>query len=1654
MKHGLPTHFFTTLFFVLLCLSGRAQSADTYTLSTSRIASTSAQLNWTGTNPTPNTTFEVRWRQQGAPDWITISGITGTNIILTDLLDGQTYEWQLRPAGSALWQGGPATFSVPYGCLPPSLQTPNSLSATAAQLSWYFNGSSSPNTPFTLELKTTEATSWSSITNIPNPYNSGGTITVQNLVPGTAYVWRVRGGCSPFSGTATFSTPACAVNDPQHEPLPTSARLRWTTTPGAIYTLQWRPQGGSWTTISGITPGQYASTTDFSLTALTPNSTYEWQVQPVCGVVSGSYTAPLSFSASCYQPTSVSLGTAMPARATISWNTTYSQSYYGIGFVVQYRPKVPADAAWLANTNGGYGTTSTYPYSYQGYINNLTPATAYEARVQTTCPNSVTSDFTSPPISFTTTSCTNTATNLYFSGSTLTSVYLYWSGIYEHLYAVQFRASGTTSWSQVGPPTYTGNTSLHLQGLTAATVYEWRVLTYCSTSASAVSPTGSQTFSTGICATNRVSGLYSTNVGNTSAQVNWSESSPQVGQYVVRYRAVGSTDYVTLPQQTSQQTSLTGLAENTAYEWQVTSVCSESPASYSFSAPQTFTTACPNIASYLRTENNLINAITLRWDNPYLNNTYDRTFLVRYRPQGAEYTTQLVNVNTYSPVLSLTGLQTGTVYEWGVARQCSATSNSAYTNGTSFSTTCRNALNYLQTRNITATRATISFDDFEYRSQYQLRYRVVGTPDWLTVPTTSRTYTLTGLTAGTTYEWQAATQCSSEFISTYTASQTFTASCLVPTGLYASGANAGAYLSWEYNGNVSAYTIQYRLQGTTDWLSVSVTGSSYSLNNLQGRYDWRMRAECGSGVSSDFTPISTFATYCNTPYSLAASALSSYGATISWVGSDPSRYNLQWRPSGTSAWNTATDIYQPNYVLTGLTDQTTYEIQVQAQCGTNNASNFSSSLTVAAACSPPTGLSSLGMYSYESVPFQDFSWNTTQNMAYNLRWRPITGDNQTPADWEVASDIQPSSRQFLTIAGTYEWQVQGVCVNGSRSAYVGGKPFVVSDCETKYITYNRTVVEATQALLSYEAFVNADVRWRAVGSPDWNTVANVGVHSGVSIKGLTENTAYEWQVRVHCLSGQTADYGPLQTFTTTCAPPTRLTTTCVGPTQASLAWAGPVGTYVYDAYEIQWRPVGTTNWLSVQVEGAIHSLTGLSSATNYEWRVRAVCSASANAGFSPSQSFYTQCTQPNALTAQTQCGSATLYWQGGCDYQTRYTVRVRVNYGSWVDYATTDRSYSLYNLPSGATVEYQVQSSCNGVNSLFSSSYYVYMPSCPAPASCSIVSNLTQTVSSDQATLTWRTTSSASELRWRVLGGNWNSVTVSGTIYNLAGLANNSLYEWKVRSGCAGPSDFSSVSFFRTRCDGTIYITTLVGGPESVTLYVYKPVPYELRYRVGNGSWTNRTVTSNVFTLTGLLANTRYEMQFRNACSDGSVSDWMPSRFITTTCPVLSRVFADRLTESSVRVNWGYAQSPTGFGLVLKYRPYGQTDWTTLPLTASAQINPAAYTLTNLSPQTTYEWLIQFDCGNVSPAPVNNQPLTFRTTGNASPCASMTTLVNGDWTNPSVWSCGRVPTPADDVQVLHQVMIPDRAVGRALRVRYGEGGSIRFGTGGRLLLGQ
>lgn len=70
------------------------------------------------------------------------------------------------------------------------------------------------------------------------------------------------------------------------------------------------------------------------------------------------------------------------------------------------------------------------------------------------------------------------------------------------------------------------------------------------------------------------------------------------------------------------------------------------------------------------------------------------------------------------------------------------------------------------------------------------------------------------------------------------------------------------------------------------------------------------------------------------------------------------------------------------------------------------------------------------------------------------------------------------------------------------------------------------------------------------------------------------------------------------------------------------------------------------------------------------------------------------------------------------------------------------------------------------------------------------------------------------------------------------------------------------------------------------------------------------------------------------------------------------------------------------------------------------------------------------------------------------PCAgAVTTVKDGAWNDPAVWSCGAVPITSDIVQVNHAVIVAQNYVALVKRVKYGTGGKLTYRSGAQLRMG-
>jgi hypothetical protein len=267
---------------------------------------------------------------------------------------------------------------------------------------------------------------------------------------------------------------------------------------------------------------------------------------------------------------------------------------------------------------------------------------------------------------------------------------------------------------------------------------------------------------------------------------------------------------------------------------------------------------------------------------------------------------------------------------------------------------------------------------------------------------------------------------------------------------------------------------------------------------------------------------------CGTPTGILATSITSTTALLNWTSvSGATAYTVQYRPVGTSTWNT---VIAPadTITITGLTPATNYEFQVGASCSSMTGS-FSSSVnftTLALPCSVPSGLYSSGVISSSAT----LNWIAVAGAtSYNIRYRIVGATT-----WSMAY----SPVNFVTISGltpgsSYEYEVQTVCTSGT-TAYSATDNFTtpIVTCAVP-MGLGATAITSTSAVLNWGAVAGAigySVQYRVPGTLSWSHTASTT--NSVTLSGLTSGTTYEYQVQAICSSTDSSGFGPSSLFIT------------------------------------------------------------------------------------------------------------------------------------------------------------------------------------------------------------------------------------------------------------------------------------------------------------------------------------------------------------------------------------------------------------------------------------------------------------------------------------------------------------------------------------------
>ena len=504
----------------------------------------------------------------------------------------------------------------------------------------------------------------------------------------------------------------------------------------------------------------------------------------------------------------------------------------------------------------------------------------------------------------------------------------------------RYREKGITEWTETPA---TSNFYQLVTGLELASEYEYQARRKCCPSDWS-SYTETQTFTTAgfvPCTPLPASGM-SADATSDNASYVYTVQPFGIVENQFRYRPEGDSEWIYSDNSTSYYRYLTGLMAGTTYEVQVSQLCSNGSFT-EFSASFTFMTTGespseggnddenpPNLACYPADGAAMTtSSITDTYAYVYTPQPFGTSAInqFRYRPTGTTDWAETDISNLYYRFL--TGLISGTTYEFQNRQECESGIWSDYSESATFTTTgqqpedggntgggdtdeetgettdntgsadCQTVeIASLYTSSVGNANAYVyTPQPFGTTANNQFRYRPTGTTDWIETDISSLYYRfLADLISGTTYEFQNRQECSVGVWSSYSDSATFTTTGQQPDN----GGNSGNGGSGDGDTGGGGNSDN---DGSSDCETVEVT-SLYT-----------------SSVGNTNAYVYTYQPY----------------GTVS----DQFRY----RPIGTTDW-IYSDISTLYYrYLSDLIAGTQYEFQVRHECETDKWSAYSESAT-------------------------------------------------------------------------------------------------------------------------------------------------------------------------------------------------------------------------------------------------------------------------------------------------------------------------------------------------------------------------------------------------------------------------------------------------------------------------------------------------------------------------------------------------------------------------------------------------------------------------------------------------------------------------------------------------------------------------------------
>ena len=953
---------------------------------------------------------------------------------------------------------------------------------------------------------------------------STSSYTFTDLTNGTEYYFQIAAinanGRSKYSTQTTNST-ATPSTIPTYPVITYSisnqnqtSTVIWTEpsdnggSPISSYNLQYSTSSsGPWLPTTPYT--LLAPATSYTFTDLTNGTLYYFQVAAVnltngqgpyssqtansTATPSTTPSAPIINSATTYQNQTSTVSWTAPSdnggAAISSYNLQYSTSSSGPWLPTSTTPYT-VNAATTSYTFTGL-TNGTLYYFQVAAVNSSGVGT-YSA--QTTISRAMPSSAPVPPVITSSMSNQNQTSTVSWTEPSDNG------GAPVSSYNLQYSTSSSGPWLPSTPYNVTAaTTSYTFTGLTNGTTYYFQIAAVNLTNGQGAY---SQQTAISISLPSTIPSYTvitsSTSNQNQTSTVSWTAPSDNggapVSSYNLQYSTSSSgpwlptTPYTVTAPITSY--TFTGLTNGTLYYFQVAAVNPSGQGQYSSqstnleqstsTATPSTTPSAPVITSSASNQNQ---TSTVSWTAPSDNGGATiSSYNLQYSTSSSGPWLPTTPYTVTAPITSytFTGLTNGTLYYFQVAA-LNISGVGTYSTQTTISTatpstipdpptnlygdgSSENGIIYLSWN-------APDYDGGAPITSYNLQYCISSTEMWIKMPpyiissVTVLTYTFTGLTNGTQYDFQIAAVNingeSSYSTNSSTPSTTPDPPVITITNPYN---NQTCTVMWNipYDGGVpiSSYNLQYSTSVSGPWVSVSSylspTQVTYTFNNLTNdiQYYFKIAAINENGYGNYSAIVNDTPSITSKPPSLINStAITSSSISLSWntpslpstSSNNVTEYYIQWTDLSSNNTNSGKSS-TTTYTITNLTYSTKYEVKISSINGSGIGVLSESPIyftTLSNLPSAPTNLSitRCATRHYNSIILK---WTAPYDSGgspitnYIIYYRPT----ENPIAWNTYSTN--SDATTATIKGTSTNVLYDFKVSAENSAGVGVFSYIIN----------------------------------------------------------------------------------------------------------------------------------------------------------------------------------------------------------------------------------------------------------------------------------------------------------------------------------------------------------------------------------------------------------------------------------------------------------------------------------------------------------------------------------------------------------------------------------------------------------------------------------